>query len=61
MSNLKGVAILNVMSEVICFQAELGDYDPTAHTPAYISEFRFVPNQTEEMELAFLEKFKACK
>ncbi|XP_052796787.1 band 4.1-like protein 5 isoform X3 [Mya arenaria] len=41
-------------------QSELGDYDEEIHTPGYISEFRFVRHQTEEMELAFVEKFKEC-
>ncbi|KAI8506231.1 hypothetical protein Bbelb_156580, partial [Branchiostoma belcheri] len=31
-------------------QSELGDFDPRKHTGNYVSEFRFVPNQTEEME-----------
>ncbi|KAK2147797.1 hypothetical protein LSH36_535g02000 [Paralvinella palmiformis] len=42
-------------------QSELGDYEEDVHTPGYISEFRFVPNQTEEMELDILEKFKVCR
>lgn len=41
--------------------AELGDYDETCHTPAVISEFRFVPNQTEDMEIQIVEEFKKCK
>ena len=43
--------------------AELGDYDDVEHTPGVISEFRFVPEevQSEAMELAILDKFKACK
>lgn len=41
--------------------AELGDYDPEEHTPGCISEFRFVPDQTEDLELAALEKFKALQ
>lgn len=41
--------------------AELGDYDETQHTPATVSEFRFVPNQSEEMEIDILEEFKKCK
>ena len=32
------------------FLAELGDYDTQRYSPGYISEFRFVPNQTEELE-----------
>ncbi|XP_032072278.1 band 4.1-like protein 5 isoform X2 [Thamnophis elegans] len=39
-------------------QAELGDYDPIEHIPDIVSEFRFVPSQTEEMELAIFEKWK---
>lgn len=41
--------------------AELGDYDDTVHTAAAISEFRFVPNQTEDLELNILEEFKKCR
>ncbi|XP_048185771.1 band 4.1-like protein 5 isoform X1 [Perognathus longimembris pacificus] len=39
-------------------QAELGDYDLAEHSPEIVSEFRFVPTQTEEMELAIFEKWK---
>ncbi|KAG9269471.1 band 4.1-like protein 1 isoform X2 [Astyanax mexicanus] len=31
-------------------QAELGDYDPEEHGPDYVSEFRFAPSQTRELE-----------
>lgn len=41
--------------------AELGDYEDDVHNEGDISEFRFVEEQTEEMELAILEKFKHCK
>jgi len=41
--------------------AELGDYDETCHTPAVISEFRFVPNQSEDMEIQIVEEFKKFK
>lgn len=40
--------------------AELGDYDDDMHTAAYISEFRFVPNQTEDLELMVLDEYKKC-
>jgi len=40
--------------------AELGDYEDDVHTAGDISEFRFVEEQTEDMELAILEKFKHC-
>jgi hypothetical protein len=41
--------------------AELGDYDETQHTAATVSEFRFVPNQTEELEIEILEEFKKLR
>ena len=41
--------------------AELGDYDDVDHTPGVISEFRFVPEQTEDLEMATLEKFRSLK
>uniref|UniRef100_A0A8C0G411 Erythrocyte membrane protein band 4.1-like 4A n=1 Tax=Bubo bubo TaxID=30461 RepID=A0A8C0G411_BUBBB len=31
-------------------QSELGDYDPYKHTTGYVSEYRFVPDQKEELE-----------
>uniref|UniRef100_A0A7N9D318 Band 4.1-like protein 4A n=1 Tax=Macaca fascicularis TaxID=9541 RepID=A0A7N9D318_MACFA len=33
-------------------QSELGDYDPYKHTTGYVSEYRFVPDQKEELEEA---------
>ncbi|XP_025830955.1 band 4.1-like protein 5 isoform X2 [Agrilus planipennis] len=45
----------------LSLQSELGDYDETQHTAATVSEFRFVPNQTEEMEIEILEEFKKCR
>lgn len=40
--------------------AELGDYEEGYHTPAVVSEFRFVPNQTEDLEIMILEEYKKC-
>lgn len=31
-------------------QSELGDYDPEEHASNYLSDFRFAPNQTSELE-----------
>ncbi|KRT83909.1 FERM domain containing protein, partial [Oryctes borbonicus] len=45
----------------LALQSELGDYDESQHTAAIVSEFRFVPNQTEEMEIAILEEFKKVR
>ena len=41
--------------------AELGDYDPAVHTPAFVSEFRFIPEQTEEMEIRIIEEYKKMR
>lgn len=41
--------------------AELGDYDETIHTPATVSEFRFAPNQSEDMEEATLEEYRKIR
>lgn len=45
----------------LALQSELGDFDESIHTPATVSEFRFVPNQTEEMEIEILEEYKKNK
>lgn len=45
----------------LALQSELGDFDESVHTPATVSEFRFVPNQTEEMEIEILEEYKKYK
>jgi len=42
-------------------QSELGDFDEATHTPALISEFRFVQNQNEEFELDVLEAYKKSR
>ncbi|CAJ0942605.1 unnamed protein product, partial [Mesorhabditis belari] len=42
-------------------QSELGDYNPIEHTALFISEFRFHPQQDEQMELDVVEKFKECR
>lgn len=42
-------------------QSELGDYDVAVHTPAFVSEFRFVPEQTEEMEIKIIEEYKKLR
>uniref|UniRef100_A0A0K0G2Y4 Moesin/ezrin/radixin homolog 1 n=1 Tax=Strongyloides venezuelensis TaxID=75913 RepID=A0A0K0G2Y4_STRVS len=42
-------------------QSECGDYDPSKHNAAFVSEFRFYPKQDEEMEVAILERYKRCR
>lgn len=36
-------------------QSELGDYDPRRHNTGYVSEFRFLPNQSVELEMRITE------
>ncbi|XP_037344933.2 band 4.1-like protein 5 isoform X2 [Pungitius pungitius] len=42
-------------------QAELGDCDPLEHNLDLVSEFRFTPNQTEDVELEIYNKWKECR
>ncbi|XP_043790924.1 band 4.1-like protein 5 isoform X2 [Apis laboriosa] len=49
-----------VQLAALALQSELGDYDPTIHSAATVSEFRFVPGQTEQMELEILEEYTKC-
>ncbi|XP_077546677.1 erythrocyte membrane protein band 4.1 like coracle isoform X1 [Haemaphysalis longicornis] len=42
-------------------QAELGDFDPDDHGRNYLSEFRFAPNQTPELEDKVMELHKQHK
>ncbi|CAM6031462.1 unnamed protein product [Sphagnum compactum] len=39
-------------------QSELGDYEPDEHGPNYLSDFRFAPNQTHELEEKVCELHK---
>ncbi|KAM6934854.1 band 4.1-like protein 5 [Xenentodon cancila] len=42
-------------------QAELGDCDPLEHSLDLVSEFRFIPEQTEDVELAMYNAWKECR
>ncbi|CRK90278.1 CLUMA_CG004017, isoform B [Clunio marinus] len=42
-------------------QSEIGDYDSAKHTHGYVSEFRFVPNQTKDLEFRIAEIHKQLK
>ncbi|XP_059418008.1 band 4.1-like protein 5 isoform X4 [Carassius carassius] len=42
-------------------QAELGDCDPAEHRLDLVSEFRFISDQTEEMEAAIYNAWKECR
>lgn len=42
-------------------QSELGDYDPDEYSTDYVSEIRFAPNQTKELEEKVMELHKTYK
>ncbi|XP_005994429.1 band 4.1-like protein 1 isoform X3 [Latimeria chalumnae] len=42
-------------------QADLGDFDPEEHSTDYVSEYRFAPNQTKELEERVVELHKTYK
>ncbi|XP_057309761.1 band 4.1-like protein 4 isoform X3 [Hydractinia symbiolongicarpus] len=44
-----------------CVQSELGDFDPSLHTDGFISEFRFVPQQTIVLENMITETYPKLK
>lgn len=46
---------------VAFFPAECGDYESDVHTPAFVSQFHFIPDQTEQFELDVVEKFQTFK
>uniref|UniRef100_A0A915ANX0 Moesin/ezrin/radixin homolog 1 n=1 Tax=Parascaris univalens TaxID=6257 RepID=A0A915ANX0_PARUN len=45
----------------LALQSEFGDYNPNEHNAAFVSEFRFHPEQDEEMEIAILQKYITCR
>ena len=45
----------------LALQSEFGDCEEPEHDLAFVSEFRFVPGQTETLELAILEEWKALR
>ncbi|XP_076997569.1 band 4.1-like protein 4B isoform X2 [Tamandua tetradactyla] len=45
----------------LCLQAELGECELPEHTPELVSEFRFIPNQTEAMEFDIFQRWKECR
>ncbi|XP_069748950.1 band 4.1-like protein 4 isoform X2 [Narcine bancroftii] len=49
---------LNIAAQLGAYaiQSELGDYDPFKHMANYVSEYRFVPDQKEDLEEA-IEQF----
>ena len=47
----------------LVLQAELDDYDPDVCTPAFVSQYRFLPSreQTEQWELLVLEEYRKLR
>ena len=45
--------------DIFTISAELGDFNPEEHTPGYLSEFRFIPGQSEDFEKEVAELHKS--
>lgn len=45
----------------LALQAEFGEFDEEEHNEAFISEFRFVPNQTDALEKRILDNWRSLK
>ncbi|KAI1299219.1 Band 4.1-like protein 5 [Halotydeus destructor] len=45
----------------LSLQSEFGDYDLEEHGESFVSEFRFCPNQNDELENAILEQWKCLR
>lgn len=45
----------------LALQAEFGEFDEDEHNEAFISEFRFVPNQTDLLEKSILDNWRSLK
>lgn len=45
----------------LALQSEFGDHDPDSHDEAFISEFRFIPDQDEALEQTILEEWQALR
>uniref|UniRef100_A0A8B9RA48 Erythrocyte membrane protein band 4.1-like 4A n=1 Tax=Astyanax mexicanus TaxID=7994 RepID=A0A8B9RA48_ASTMX len=43
---------ISTQMAALAIQSELGDYDPYRHVSGYVSEYRFVPDQKEDLEEA---------
>uniref|UniRef100_A0A671KLT0 Band 4.1-like protein 5 n=1 Tax=Sinocyclocheilus anshuiensis TaxID=1608454 RepID=A0A671KLT0_9TELE len=51
--------VLQLKQDIL--SAELGDCDPAEHGLDLVSEFRFISDQTEEMEAAIYNAWKECR
>ena len=45
----------------LALQSEFGDFDPEEHSEHFVSEFLFVPNQSEELEKQILKNWKSLR
>ena len=43
----------------LALQSELGTFEEDVHNLYFISEFRFMPDQSEDFEIAVLEEYKS--
>lgn len=45
----------------LALQSEFGDFDADEHGETFVSEFRFVPNQTDDLEKQITEQWKQLR
>lgn len=50
-----------IQLSALALQAEFGEFDQDEHNETFISEFRFVPNQTDALEKRILETWQSYK
>uniref|UniRef100_A0A3B3CBA7 Erythrocyte membrane protein band 4.1 like 5 n=1 Tax=Oryzias melastigma TaxID=30732 RepID=A0A3B3CBA7_ORYME len=58
---LSGKYLRHDLVSVCVVSAELGDCDPLEHNLDLVSEFRFTPEQTEDLERAIYSAWKDCR
>ena len=57
----EGIQRLPVFLPFMTLAAELGECELPEHTPELVSQFRFIPNQTEAMEFDIFQRWKECR
>uniref|UniRef100_A0A915EWW7 Moesin/ezrin/radixin homolog 1 n=1 Tax=Ditylenchus dipsaci TaxID=166011 RepID=A0A915EWW7_9BILA len=45
----------------LALQSEFGDYNPLEHHEVFVSEFRFHPEQDEQMEVSIVDQYKLAR
>eukprot|EP00069_Balaena_mysticetus_P006371 bmy_18581T0 len=59
--SLQGTCLFYNSGMTFFQETELGECELPEHTPELVSEFRFIPNQTEAMEFDIFQRWKECR